>query len=349
MANIQTKIYPVPWNLAQLWNEVAYKSDRPMVPRDYIYASEIGGPFVDRFYKMKAIPYTNPPNKRSLNKFLAGRIWEYVVKQILISCGVYKHEEIKVDTVPYKNCLAVHGRLDFKAGGYIDQVEALENVSRLHLPDFLYKIAARIIATLSGGYLEEKILEIKAISTFAMDMVERRHCAVPQHSLQAYHYQRPGLIKAEVCYICKDDSRMAQFGIDVDESEKLYKQDIELMTKYFKKNKVPPPEPLVKFDMTLARFSKNLGVEYSPYLTKVYSFASPDDYRKSIKFIDRWNRTLARFAIVECAGKTPTGQLVKITPKNVECKTEINKAGFKFDELLRCKMELGVEEEELET
>src|SRR5260221_285194 len=114
-------IKPTNWNLAQLWNEVAYKDNRPLQKRDYIYASEIGAPYIDRFYKMKAIPYTNPPNNRSLRKFLAGNIWEHIVRQILVACGVYKHEEVKIDAIPYEGMLSVHGRLDFKAGGYVDE------------------------------------------------------------------------------------------------------------------------------------------------------------------------------------------------------------------------------------
>lgn len=343
---IQTQTKSTNWNLAQLWNEVAYKDNRPMVARDYIYASEIGHPYIDRFYKMKAVPYTNPPNNRSLRKFLAGNIWEHVVKQILVSCGVYKHEEVKVDAIPYPKMLSVHGRLDFKAGGYIDTVLALENVSQLQLPDFLYKIATRIIESLSGALLEEKILELKAVSTFAMDMVERRKCAIPQHTLQAYHYQKNGLIKAEVCYVCKDDCRMAQFGIDAEASEILYKQDITEMTHYFKKNKVPPLSPLAKFDTLLGKFGKNLGVEYSPYLTMVYGFKTPDEYRDSVKFVEKWNRALTRFALSESGATTPTGKPIVITPKNIDVKNEIIKAGYKFDECLSCKVAAGIVEEE---
>lgn len=343
-----TKIVKQQWNLAQLWNEVAHKDNRPMQKRDYIYASEIGYPYVDRFLKMKATPYTNPPNNRSLRKFLAGNIWEHVVKQILVACGVYRHEEVKIDATPYVDCLSVHGRLDFIAGGYIDELMAMQKVAELEIPDFLFKIAERIINALGGGHLEEKILELKAVSTFAMDMVERRGAAIPNHTLQAYHYQKNGKYKSEVCYVCKDDCRMAQFAINVKETEPLYKEDIEQMTLYFKKGKRPPLAPLATFDYSMGKFSKNLGVEYSPYLTMLYGFETPDAYRDSIKFVEKWNRALNRFVLAETGAKTPTGKLITITPKNLEVKKEITKAGYKFDTLLQTKIELGVVAEEEE-
>lgn len=345
----KVKTVKTDWNLAQLWNEVAFKENRPMVKRDYIYASEIGYPFVDRYLKMKAVPYTNPPNNRSLRKFLAGNIWEHVVKQILVACGVYRHEEVKTDAEPYEGCLSVHGRLDFIAGGYIDAEMAMINVAQLQLPDFLFKIAERIINGLAGGHLKEKILELKAISTFAMDMVERRGSAIPQHTLQAFHYQKNGKYPAEICYVCKDDSRMAQFRVDTKETEMLYKADIEEMTYWYNKGERPSLAPLALFDYTSGKFSKNLGVEYSPYLTMLYGFKQPEDYRDEVKFVDRWNRALARFVLAQNGSKTPTGKAITITPKNIEVKNEIVKAGYDFNEVLSAKIASGaVEEEESE-
>lgn len=345
-----TKILPIQWNLSSIWNNAAIKDNKELKKRDYIYASEIGMPFCDRWLKMKAEPYTNPPNNRSLRKFLSGNIWEHVTKQILVACGVFRNEEVKIDAEPYSGMLSVHGRCDFIAGGYIDEQMACIKVSELNLPDFLQVVAERVIEQLSGKYLTEKILELKAVSTFAMDKVERMGASMPNHSLQGYHYQKNsnGKIQAAVSYICKDDCRMAQFDIDEKITEPIYKNDIDQMTQFFKKKKCPPVEPLCSFDYTLAKFSKNLGVEYSPYLTKLYGFKTPDDYRQSVSFIDKWNRTLSRMALVETGGTTPTGKPITVTPKNIECVKEINKAGFKFDELLKVKVETGNVEEEIE-
>jgi hypothetical protein len=332
------------WSLAQLWNEVAYKEDRPLQKRDYVYASEIGMPFYDRYLKMKAVEFTNPPNNRSLRKFLAGNIWEYTVKQILVACGVFKQEEVKIDAEPYSDCLPVHGRCDFIAGGYIDYELAVDRLRQLALPDYLSVIGDKILTALEGKTLEKKILELKAVSTFAMDKVERMGEPMPNHSLQGYHYQKNGKIPADVGYICKDDCRMAQFSIVEEHTEPLYRKDLEQMTFHFSKKKPPPLAPLVSFDNVFGKFVKNLYVEYSPYL-RHYGFEDPDDYRKSISYIDKWNRALNRFVLAATGKTTPTGKPIVITPKNKDMQAEIIKAGHNFNDLLQLKIDLGADEE----
>lgn len=342
------ELAPVYWNLASIWNEVAFKENKELKARDYVYASEIGMPFYDRFLKMKGVAYTNPPNNRSLRKFLAGNIWEYTVKQILVAAGVYRHEEIKVDATPYKGLLDVHGRLDFIAGGYVDADKAFANLEALNLPDYLFVVGKKIIEALEGQNLQEKILELKAVSTFAMDKVEKMRMPMPNHTLQAFHYEKNGKMNADVAYICKDDCRMAQFSINAAVSEPIYKEDLEKITHYYKKNKKPPLDPLAKFDTTLGKFSKNLGVEYSPYLSH-YGFAQPDDYREAIGYIDKWNRALNRFVLAETGKTTPTGKPITITAKNNEMKAEIERSGYKFQDLIACKISLGaIEDEETE-
>ena len=343
-----TKIIPINWNLAGIWNDAAMKENHVLKPRNYIYASEIGMPFCDRWLKMKAEPFTNPPNNRSLRKFLAGNIWEYTTKQILIACGVYRQEEVKIDAQPYSGMLDVHGRCDFIAGGYIDEELAMIRVRELNLPDFLFVVAERIISALHGKFLVKKILELKAVSTFAMDKVERMGAPMPNHTLQGYHYQKNsnGNIQAAVSYISKDDCRMAQYDVNGAVTEPIYKNDIAEMSYFFKnKKKCPPIAPLCTFDGTIGKFSKNLGVEYSPYLTKLYGFKDPDEYRNSVSFIDKWNRTLTRMAMIESGVKTPTGKPIVVTTKNIECMQEINKGGFKFQECLETKIKLGVQDE----
>lgn len=321
------------------------KENRPLAKRDYVYASEIGMPFYDRYLKMKATPFTNPPNNRSLRKFLAGNIWEHTVKQILVACGVYKRDEVKVDAKPYSDCLDVHGRLDFISGGYIDAELAMMKVAELELPDFLFVVAEKIITALEGKTLLEKILELKAVSTFAMDKVERMGMPMPNHSLQGYHYQKNANIPADIAYICKDDCRMAQFAIVEKLSEPLYRADLEQMTFHFSKKKPPQKDPLARFDEAYGKFSKNLYVEYSPYLSH-YGFATPEDFRIAVAYIEKWNRSLNRFVLAETGEKTPTGKPIVITAKNNEVKADIIKAGYDFNSLIECKIRMGAEDEE---
>lgn len=333
------------WTLADIWNEAAQKEDKPLKKRNYVYASEIGGAFYDRFLKMAGVPYTNPPTQRSRRKFLAGNIWEHTVKQLLIASGVYKHDEIKVDAVPYYDCLAVHGRLDFIAGGYIDADIAFKHLADLNLPDFLFDVGKKIIEALEGQDLEKKIIELKSVSTFAMDKVDKMNAPIRQHTLQGTHYEKNAHIPADILYICKDDCRMAQFSIKMEESEPLYREDLLQMTEFIRKNKKPPLEPLVKFDDMLGKFIRNLGVEYSPYLSH-YSFNTPDDYHAAVKFIEPWNRVLNRMVMAELGKTTPSGKPITLTPANKEIIADIKKAGHDVEDIVELKIKLGVDDEE---
>ena len=191
--------------------------------------------------------------------------------------------------------------------------------------------------------LQKQIIEQKAVSTFAFDKVEKIGEPMPNHTLQGYHYQKNGNIEADVVYICKDDCRMAQFSIVEAHTEPLYRNDLLQMTEYFKKKKPPPLAPLLNFDETFGRFTKNLYVEYSPYLSH-YGFDNPDAFREHVSFVDTWNRVLNRFVGIELGKTTPSGKPITVTPKNIDIKNNIVKAGFDFKSLIECKIRIGDEE-----
>jgi len=340
---------PIYWNLSDAWNQAATKEDRPLQPRQYIYASEVFGAKIDRWLKLKAIQPSNPPNDRSMRKFFAGNIWEYVVKQILLVCGLYHAEEIKVDATPYSGMLPVHGRLDFIAGGYVDKAEAMAKLKEHHLPEILHGLAEKVIDSLAGQNLEKKILEIKSVSMFVHDYLEKRRKPLDYHVGQAYHYQRNNEFgyKADIAYISKDTALLHQFGLDPVEIEPAYMKDIVQMTYFYTKDIKPPLEPLMGFDESVGNFSKNLKVEYSNYLTMLYGYKSPDDYRRSIMpTVKRWNNALTRFAKIEVGALTPTGKEMKKSPQNEEVRKEIINSGYDFQELLQVKMGLLDNEEE---
>ncbi len=141
---------------------------------------------------------------------------------------------------------------------------------------------------------------------------------------------------------------MAQFALVEEHIEPLYRKDLEQMTHYFKKKKEPPKDPLAKFDEVFGKFSKNLGVEYSPYLSH-YGFNTPEEYRDSVSYIEKWNRAMNRFVLAETGATTPTGKPIVITSKNNDVKAEIIKAGYDFKSLLECKIRLGADSEDEET
>lgn len=328
--------------LDKIWNEVAYKDNKPLVKRDYCYASEIGGSMYDRILKMKAVQYTNPPNTRSLRKFLAGNIWEYVVKQVLLTSGVFRREEIKCDSTPYDGLLGVHGRFDFHVGGGMDIDEALYNLNMMDAPEYLYIVGEKIIRSLENVEFEHSLFELKSCSSFAMDKLERTNAPLYNNESQAYYYKRTAKIDTQLCYICKDDNRMKQF--EIGDCEQRLKNDLEQITYFFINDITPPLEPVVKWSEADAKFEKNFNVEYSPYLEH-YGFKTPEEYRDSVTFVTSWNRVIDRYYMAEIGIKTANGQPVKITDKNKQVKAQIAQL-YDFEKILTRRIEVGGEASE---
>src|SRR6185295_1528178 len=77
------------WGFAGVWNQsLTVRQERPLVPRDYVWASEIGGSMIDRYLKMQGVQPSNAPNLRSLRKFQAGDIWEWLCALVLKRAGI---------------------------------------------------------------------------------------------------------------------------------------------------------------------------------------------------------------------------------------------------------------------
>jgi hypothetical protein len=288
------------WTIAEVWNEaLETRQERKLEPRDYIWASELGGSFIDRYYKMKAVPPTNVPDARMMRKFEAGNMMEWLVGMVLRRAGLYKtgQEHLRYQ---YNGLLAVTGRLDFLAGGNIDWEKARANVFSLELPEFFGRATANIIDYLSKNYpdgLDDIILEVKSCSSFMFDKY-KRYGADPRHTLQAFHYLKSkDLSEAHIVYISRDDLRLLETSV-VNPSlvEESYYSDIARMTTLFnvgvgKSEK----EHLVLYDFHSNKFKLNWKVQYSNYLTKIYGYTHQDDYDNEWKSrVASWNRVMTR-------------------------------------------------------
>lgn len=328
------------WNLQQLWNECVYSQQRALEPRDYCYASEIGQPLVDRYLKMKAVTPTNPPNMRSLRKFEAGNLVEWVVRYVLERAGLINNTQERV-MVEYPGMLRVSGRLDFLAGGKIDIERAKQDITSSHLPESIQAsslyIAEKLYEKFGDKELEKKVLEIKSCSSFVMDMMEKTEKPIKHHRLQLFHYMKGLNLNGELVYICKDDLRMMCFQYEPSgELEAEYIADLNAITHYFTSNIRPPLERHIVVED--GKFKKNFGIEYSNYLKFLYDFDEPRDYADSVKSqVARWTRVIARYAKGD-----------KITPKNEEVRAEIDKAGWAFLQIVEQAKRYGVTEEEEE-
>jgi len=319
------------WSFGSVWNEsLEQREERPLKPRDYIYASELGGSYIDRFLKMKGEPASNPPNARSLRKFEAGNMMEWVIELVLRRAGILQEKGSWYEFC-YDGFLPVHGRLDFLAGGHPDWDKALQEVQALNLPEFFNRATHRIINHFKEKYpdgLEQVVLEVKSCSTFMFERYEKYGVSLTnsQHAMQLFHYLK-ALPNEEghLVYICKDDLRILELGVfNPSHVEAWYREDIETMSKYFQADVMPSKEPEIVFNEDSFKFSTNWKVEYSNYLTRLYGYETPEHYRETWgKTIERWNRTFIR-----CV------QEKKMTDLNLQTIEEIQKYFPNFEQLV---------------
>ena len=100
----------------------------------------------------------------------------------------------------------------------------------------------------------------------------------------------------------------------------------------------------------MGKFSKNLDIEYSNFLTLLYGYPRPDAYADEMKpIVARWNRILPRIKMVQegkrgkPTKKEPEGKLMTLTDSNLSAIEEMKSHGFNPYELAKVA---DVEEEE---
>ena len=336
------------WSLANLWNKALEQTEeREIVPRDRMYASELGRSDVDIFLKMQGEKPTNPPNNRAIRKFHAGDLYEWFVLLVLKKCGVLISKQLPVKT-KMDGCVEVSGRLDFIAGGMPDydagQRKIDELIKELEMPPLFHQLTENFIALMKVEYpngLDEKVLEVKSTAVHGFNRVEKTNKALAGHDLQNFHYARGLNMEGSLCYISRDDLRMHEIPILPNDQKLLekYETKVKRVSGFYLANQMPEPEACILFDEDTLKFSKNFNVEYSPFLKKLYNIETPDEYDKIFKArISSWNRVLGRVAKGD-----------KMTPKNIEAINDIDNFGFNSVEI-RAKViaNAPVVEEEIE-
>lgn len=313
------------WNIAQIWNNSLEKVEKQIEPRERLWASELGGSMIDRWHKLKGTPYTNPPNSRSMRKFMAGDIWEWIIKTVLIRAGMPFKSQERVE-LSYDGLLPITGKLDFIVGGAINYTEAIKRLELEDIPDFIKNPAKAIIErfmTIYPDTIPEKILEIKSVGSYMFENIIAQDNPLKHHLLQASVYRLKKNLPTDIVYVCRDDCRLAQYNIDEVATiiEKEIKKDLEEITKYHKDNIEPPKEELIIFEN--GKFKTNWKIQYSPYLTMLYkihdkAIETPDEYFEEISpLVSSWNRVITRIRNKD-----------KMTPSNLEKIEEMKQYGF---------------------
>ena len=296
--------------------------------RDYLWASELGKPLADVWLRMHGEPVTNPPNARSLRKFEAGNIFEWIMQTILMRAGILVSTQERVKH-KYEGLLEVSGKIDFIAGGTVEVEKAMESIETLMLPDKTQNAAKQILEYLAQNYpdgLDRKVIELKSVSSHMMNAIEITERALAIHRLQAYHYTKhPDIERADILYLCRDDMRMFEVPVlaDTPAIEAEYRGYIERATEAYHSPERPPVDPAVLFDEDQGKFSVNRAIGWSPYLTLLTGLQDQAEFDAKYKNIPAsWNRVLTRIK---------TGQ--SMTKNNEEKIAEMREWGYDAHEL----------------
>lgn len=312
------------WSMAGVWNAALMRQDsRPARARDNLWASELGKAPVDIFLRLKGVEPSNPPNARSMRKFEAGNVFEWIVSLILKRAGILQDSQ-KWTSYQFPGLLKVTGKADFIAGGKPDFDKAIEEMKSLDMPDVFVRAAEAMKMHFAKEYpdgLITKPLEIKSVSSFMFDSLEKKKTGSKIHRLQCKHYLKAEKYeKGDIVYICRDDLRMMQIPLlNSDEMlEAEYHEFIALMTGYVERDEMPPLEKPIIFDPDMGKLTTNFNVAYSGYLTKLYGLKDQKEFDDKYKgMCGRWNRVINR---------VKNGD--KMTPKNLAVLVEITEAGF---------------------
>lgn len=289
------------WSFFQIWNKSLElgREERPIKARNNMWASELGGSYIDRYLKMTGVKPTNPPDTRSIRKFEAGNFMEWVVGRVLKRAGILIQNQEWL-SFQYPGLVEVTGKNDYFAGGNPDWVAGLKEVEDLELPEFFNRATLSIIEYFSANFpngLDKIVLEVKSCSLMMFEKYERVGAA-KNHKLQCYHYLKAKNIEeGHIVYICKDDLRMLEIPVYLNdpEVEQEYKQDIALMTYHLSSGVCPEKEPEIILDVEMGKFTKNWKVEYSNYITLLYGYENQHSFFNTHKGrVAKWNRVLKR-------------------------------------------------------
>ena len=328
------------WSFSSVWNQSLEQSpQREIKPRANIWASEVGGAYIDRYLKMTGIKPSNPFNARTLRKFEAGRLAEWLVGMVLKRAGVAWQGQ-KWSSYRYPNLLEITGKADYLAGGKPDWEKAKAEVDSLGLPEFFGRATDNIVKHFAEKYpdgLKNIILEIKSCSGMMFEKYLKLG-ADPRHAAQSFHYLKAdNMPEAHVVYFSKDDLRLLEIGVmNPSPVEEYYKEDIENISYYYTRSVQPRLEQEITFDELEGKFAANHKVKYSNYLTRLYNYKDQTEFETKYKpMVGKWNRTL---------GRCVNGD--KMTPLNLETIVEIKKTFPKFDAVVETLKARGIKIEE---
>lgn len=253
-------------------------------PRNEIWATDLGKPFIDRYYSMRGVPYSNPMTGDALQNFMIGSASEKAYKELMNICMLPEHsqnqEKLRIKT---QGALDVVGRPDIIL--QIDNwQEVKDRVGELPNEDESGRDQrnkkAKLLSAVdqwSRDYptgIKKTVVEIKTISIFALQYMRKEggvEGAYPHYILQLYTYMKAlGLDEGRLLLIAKG---MGKNQGDIQEVvikatpelEAKWMDDVVNFSRYFNNKEEPPKEPMMVNGKT------NWRVSYSAYKDLLYT------------------------------------------------------------------------------
>lgn len=326
--------------VAQLLNDNPTSEDRDLVPRNYLFASELGKSDIDVYLSMNAVAYSNSPGVRARGKFSMGNFFEGAIQNAFRRLGLLV--ELSPDEKRVRG--QIHGLID--VSGKIDillngtktpedlkriKAETERKLSLLIYDDPFIEEELKITIRIIEGFLAQRktisfsnqILEIKSSSLMGFSGIIENNTPHDSHGMQAGFYARYNKKwnqkSAIILYMCKDDARFQLFEISGSKNDKYQKMLMESWkrkSKNYLDKKQPEKEPLIVVEN--GKFKLNFNVMYSNYLTMLYGFKHQEEYREAYSGkIGSWNRVITRMAKEE-----------KMTKSNEEYIKEMEEMGY---------------------
>jgi len=304
------------FTIQNLWNEKVRVEKRLPKVRNYISPSDLGGSMIDRYYKMKGEPPTNPFDERILRVFDAGRLFEWIITRTFAMSGILLEKQFKISLPATPDRFEVWGYGDAIIGGTPnwqmarDRIKTFLNEYKLKLDDeviesYSMKLIDGLEKTYPLGIKEKIIIEAKSINSMAFWSHKNRDkddhfLGYDHHKLQTYAYLmgRPDAHHANIFYISKDDLCLQELPVyrTVVLSE-AFLNDTRMITHYIKENITPPREPDILFNPKKRKYEPNWKAGRSLYLTKITGIKDQEtweanfhqellDVNRAIKHID---------------------------------------------------------------
>jgi hypothetical protein len=307
---------PAHWRISDLWNNLITVDPTPE-PRDYIRASELGASYLDRYLKMKGIPFTNPYSSRTQRIFACGNIFEHIVETVFRSLGILVdgQAEVKVET---RGNLPVIGHYDHMVGGKIDIEKAKKILDKELFNSVIEKIRvidedmADFITFLYPGdwfrnralgmaeYLNTKypdgmkvlIAEIKSVNSRAfwghknIDPDTGLFKGYENHKLQLYTYLKgTDQNEGRRFYVSKDDLTLMEsiLFVDNEKVKEAWEQDVATMTKFYREDREPdkPVDFIYNSDKNVWEY--NWEIARSPYFTLITGMKDEKEWRSALR------------------------------------------------------------------